>query len=129
MTTLRRRLLTTLGYVVLLMVMAGTVGSVSAGTRPDVMGYDDISTGCTGGQNFYFQNSYENLSSVGWNDRISRFKATTSSAWSQWHENANYGGNVFNFGPGGCDVDLTNNPLFVGSGSYWNDRISSLDVQ
>lgn len=62
MTRLRSRLLTTIGYAILLMVAAGTVGSVSAaGTRPDVMGYDDISTSCTGGQNYYFQNSYENL--------------------------------------------------------------------
>lgn len=126
----RNRVLATVGWVVLLLVAIGTVGTVSAaGTRPDVMGYDDVSTSCTGGSNYWFQNSYENLGSLGWNDRISRFQATSSSSYARWHEDAMYGGYKFYFGPNGCDTNLTNNPLFTGSSAYWNDRISALDNQ
>jgi hypothetical protein len=118
-----------LGYATLLIAVATAVAPVSAtSSLPDVQGYDDISTSCTGGSNYWFQHNYQSLHSLGWGDRISRFRATNNSHRARWYRDVGYDSPYYSFVAGGCDKDLTNNPVEPGSSQNWNDRFSSLEV-
>jgi hypothetical protein len=69
-----------------------------------------------GGPSAYLSQNYANLGVIGWNDRITSFKALNSQS-GHFAEHANNGGAWYSFC---CNQQVLN------VGSAWNDKFSSV---
>lgn len=119
LTCRRPSLVTAALYAAVLVLVLAMASPVAATHNLDVLGFENVGS-CSSGTNYYFTQAYNDFTSIGWNDRISAFKATTDSASGQFHEHYNWGGIQLPFSTGSCDSDLTNNT------PNWNDLASSI---
>lgn len=115
------------GYVVLAITFLVVAAPVGATHNLDAIIYDPAS--CSG-QAFGVTHEYNNLSSVGWNDRAAAIRSLSDGSSGRLRRDADYAGESFSFGNGPwSDCNLTNN--FMAKWGpfdlYWNDQATSIE--
>jgi hypothetical protein len=102
-----------------------TAAPVGAATNLDVSLYDGLT--CSG-TSFGVTHEYNDLGSVGWNDRTGAIKAYTTSLSGHLHRDVGYAGETFAFASNSSDCNLSDNfmAIWLGTNLYWNDQASSI---
>lgn len=125
---LRRLLPTIAGYLVLGVTVLAAAAPVGATHALDVIIYDPAS--CSGTA-FGVTHEYNNLGSVGWNDRAAAIRSLDGGSSGRLRRDADFAGESFAFGNGPwSDCDLSNN--FMAKWGpfdlYWNDQATSIEI-
>lgn len=112
-------------YGLLLASLMAAAKPVAAATNLDVTIYD--ATSCSGTA-YGITHEYNDLGSIGWNDRAGAIRAYSDSLAGHLYRDQTYTGESLAFSSGGSNCDLSDDFMayWFGQSLYWNDQATSI---